>query len=127
MKLINRITYLYLLITYALVLIGCKAKKIEKVETITQEVFRDTGSVKTITRTEYVHYYDTITKKLYVYPKFKIENKQEKKAVTQEKKEEKKETKREVEQKAVNNLKLVFWLIIALAISLALNIWKFIK
>ena len=123
----RRITYLYLLIVYALILIGCKAKKVEKVETLTQEVFRDTGSVKTITKTEYVHYYDTITKKLYVYPKFKVENKEEKKAVTQEKKEEKKETNREVEQKAVSNLKLIFWLIIALAVSLALNIWKFIK
>lgn len=117
------ITYIFLF----LILSGCKAKKIEKVETITQEVFRDTGSVKTITRTEYVHYYDTITKMLYVYPKFKVENKEEKKAITQEKKEEKKETKREVENKAVNNLKLIFWLIFALIVSILINIWKFIK
>jgi transposase len=109
-----------------IILVGCKTKKVEKVETITKEVFIDTGSIKTITLTEYYPFYDTINKVFVVYPKTKKEIKKEKKSIIKHKTEDKKESKKEVEQKTIYNLKLIFWLIAALIISLFFNLKRFI-
>jgi hypothetical protein len=109
-----------------IILVGCKSKKLEKVETITKDFFIDTGSIENISLTEYYPFYDTINKVFVVYPKTKKEIKKEKKAIIEHKTEDKKESKKEVEQKTIYNLKLIFWLIAALIISLFFNLKRFI-
>jgi hypothetical protein len=143
----KRLLIAYILIVLLFAFTSCKVKKnvskydkketteqVTKVETKTEFVYKDTGSIKTITK--YTHYFDTITKKLYVYPS--IIEKTENKGI------QSKETKNEVyvqelKKSLTESLKqrnkevkssgilwsAIYLLILCLAVSIILNIWLF--
>ncbi len=91
--------------------------------------FNDTTKTLTITQTEYIHFYDTITKKVYVYPKFKTERKTENKAISGTKNLEAKQTikqaKNSVDKRKISVLENPkVWLFFAGFIILLVIAWK---
>lgn len=127
------------IIILLLIMQGCSTsktstKQAEQTKTEIKETVTFNDSTKTITirETEYIHFYDTITKKVYIYPKFVKENISENKAVSgTEKAETIQSTK--VENKSVDKRKTSilespkFWLYFAGFLLLLYFILKFAK
>lgn len=118
---------------------GCSTSKTstkqsEQIKTEFKEIvtYKDTGKIVTITQTEYVHFYDTITKKVYVYPKFKTESKTENKAIQGTKNSEVVQSTQKKESNVLKRKTSVLenplvWVYFAGFLVLLFIIWKFAK
>ena len=80
LKLSAYILFCYILAALLVLLCSCGAVRRNSTKTKqatsvrTETAYRDTGSTHTITRTEYVPYYDTITKQVIVVPRYQYQD-----------------------------------------------------
>ncbi len=122
-----------------LIMQGCSTsktstKQAEQTKTEIKEVvtYNDSSKITTIRETEYIHFYDTITKKVYIYPKLVKENISENKVIqATQNKETIQSTKTEVKSVDKRKISILespkFWLYFAGFLLLLYFILKFAK
>ena len=121
-----------IIILLAITLVGCKVKKTNEVtkteiKTEFKTEYIDTGSTKIERITEYVHFYDTITKKLYIYPKIEKETISENKAIVAKKDSSVVVNTKEIKKSVTKPNSSLLWKLIGIGIIILVIIWYWIK